>query len=232
MCWQYGNENCRHAALPAMQQIGKEKIMHTVAILSQKGGTGKTTLTLHLAVASEKANKQAVVIDLDPQASAAGWKDSRQDEAPVVVSVPSTRLPQALHAAYDGGANLALIDTAPHASEVALAAAEAADLVLIPCRAGILDLRAISTTARAVKLAGKRAYVVLNAVPPRASNILADARATVAVHNLQVAPLALQQRAAYAHALTAGQTAQEYEPEGKAAEEISRLYDWLKCELR
>ncbi len=205
--------------------------MFTVAILSQKGGTGKTTLALHLAVAAEKAGQLAAVVDLDPQASAAGWKDSRQAETPVVVSIPSTRLPQALEAARLGGAELAIIDSAPHSGEVALAAAEAADLVLIPCRAGILDLRAIGATARIVKLAGRRAFVVLNAMPPRAPNVLADARAAVAVHGLDVSPVSLQQRAAFAHSLTAGQTVHEYEPEGKASEEVTQLYAWLWAEL-
>jgi len=205
--------------------------MHTVAILSQKGGTGKTTLTLHLAVASERAGQATAVIDLDPQASAAGWKDGRSADAPVVVAVPPARLAKALDAARDGGAALALIDTAPHASDVALAAAEAADLVLIPCRAGILDLRAIGTTVRAVRLAGKPAYVVLNAMPHRAPNILSDARGAVAVHGLEVAPFTLQQRAALAHSLTAAQTAQEYEPGGKAAEEVTQLYNWLQAQL-
>jgi chromosome partitioning protein len=203
----------------------------TVAILSQKGGTGKTTISLHLAVAAQRAGQAVVVIDLDPQASAAGWKDSRSAENPIVVSVPASRLPQALKAATEGQADLVVIDTAPHASDVALAAAEAADLVLIPCRPGILDLRAIGTTARTVKLAGKRAFVVLNTVPPRASNVLADARAAVAVHGLDVAPIALQQRAAYAHSLTAGQTAQEYERVGKAADEIGELYAWVQSQL-
>lgn len=202
--------------------------MRTIAILSQKGGTGKTTISLHLAVAAQQAGQAAVVIDLDPQASSAGWKDSRSGEEPVVISVPASRLPHALQAAVDGGADLVIIDTAPHSGEVALAAAEVADLVLIPCRPGILDLRAIGSTARIVKLAGKPAYVVLNTVPPRASNVLADASAAVAVHGLSVAPVALQQRAAYAHALTAGQTAQEYERGGKAAGEIASLYKWLR----
>ncbi len=205
--------------------------MYTVAILSQKGGTGKTTLALHLAVAAEKAGQLAAVIDLDPQASAAGWKDSRQAETPVVVSVPATRLPHALEAARAGGAELALIDSAPHSGDVSLAAAEAADLVLIPCRPGILDLRAIGATARIVKLSGKRAFVVLNAMPPRAPNVLADARAAVAVHGLDVSPVSLQQRAPFAHALTAGQTVHEYEPNGRAAEEVTQLYAWLWDEL-
>jgi chromosome partitioning protein len=205
--------------------------MHVTAILSQKGGTGKTTLALHLAVAAAQDRRSVVVIDLDPQASASGWKDTRSQEAPVVVPTPSTRLAHALEAAHKGRADLVLIDTAPHSSDDALAAAEAADLILIPCRAAILDLRAIATTARIAKLAEKPAFVMLNAVPPRASQIVIDACKAVAVHDLKVAPVWLQQRAAYAHSLTAGKTAQEYEPDGKAAAEIERLYRWLKKEL-
>ena len=205
--------------------------MHVIALLSQKGGTGKTTLSLHLAVAAERTGHVAAVIDLDPQASAAGWKDSRLPETPVVVSIPATRLPQALDLARGAEAELVLLDTAPHSSDVALAAAEAADVVLIPCRAGILDLRAIGATARLAKIAGKPAYVVLNSLPPRATNVIADARDAVAVHGLEVAPVTIQQRAAFAHALTAGQTAQEYEPDGKAADEMAQLYAWLRTVL-
>jgi chromosome partitioning protein len=219
---------CQIASNTAKVKARGREPMYIVALLSQKGGTGKTTLSLHLAVAAEKAGQRAAVIDLDPQASSAAWKDSRESETPVVVSAPSTRLPQAIQAARDGGADLVLVDTAPHSGDVAMAAAEAADLVLVPCRAGILDLRAIGTTARIVKLADKKAYVVLNAVPPRASNILADARDAVAVHGLEVAPVALRQRAAYSHALTAGRTAQEYEPKGQAAKEVALFYQWLK----
>jgi chromosome partitioning protein len=217
-CWQCGN--------PA------RITMQTIAILSQKGGSGKTTLALHLAVAAEQAGKIAAVIDIDPQASAAGWKDSRTSETPVVVSIPAARLAQALEAARSAGADLALIDSAPHSSDVALAAAEAANFVLIPCRPGILDLRAIGTTARIVKLAGKQGFVVLNAMPPNAPNVLSDARAAVAVHGLDVAPVAVQQRAAFAHALTVGKTANEYDPKGKATEEISQLYQWLWGKLK
>lgn len=201
--------------------------MKVVAILSQKGGAGKTTLALHIAAAAVAAGKPCAVIDLDPQASAAGWKDTRPAESPVVVALPHSRLAAGLAAATEGGAKLCVIDTAPHAEAAAMAAARAADLILIPCRAGILDLRAIGTTAEFVKLAGKKAYVVLNALPPRATQILNDARQAVAVHGIDVAPVTLQQRAAYGHALTAGQTAPEYEPEGRAAEEIETLRKWL-----
>lgn len=205
--------------------------MKTVAMLSQKGGTGKTTLSLHLAVAGERRGKSVAVIDLDPQASAAGWKDSRSGETPVVISIPHSRLAQALQTAKEAGADLALVDTAPHSEAAAMAAARAADLILIPCRPGILDLRAIGTTADLVKLAGKPAFVVLNATPPRAVNLLADAREAVAVHGVDVAPVAIQQRAAFAHALTAGQTAEEYAPDSKAAEEVAALFDWMDDQL-
>ncbi len=129
--------------------------MKVVAILSQKGGTGKTTVSLHLAVAAERRAKSVAVIDLDPQASSAGWKDSRASDTPVVVSIPHTRLAQALQTAEEAGADLALIDTAPHSEAAAVAAAKAADLVLIPCRPGILDLRGNRQDGRAGDVGGE-----------------------------------------------------------------------------
>jgi len=202
--------------------------MKTVAILSQKGGTGKTTLAVHLAVAAERRDVPVAVLDLDPQASAADWKDSRAGESPSVTSIQSSRLGKALEVAESAGAALVVIDSAPHSADAAVAAAEVADLILIPCRAGILDLRAIATTARIVKVTGKPAFVILNAAPNRAPRLMEDAIAAVQQHGLAVAPVVIHQRSAYAHALTAGQTAEEYEPEGKAAEEIGELFTWLR----
>lgn len=205
--------------------------MRTIAIVSQKGGAGKTTLALHIATAAEASGLPSAIIDLDPQASAAGWGDSRQGEAPVVVALPYSRLSHGLQAASDGGAKLVVIDTAPHSDSVAIAAIKAADLVLIPCRAGILDLRAIVTTAELVANARKKAFVVLNAVPPRATQLLADAQTAIAQHGMDVAPVGLQQRAAFGHALTVGQTASEYEPGGRAAEEVDQVLAWLRLTL-
>lgn len=201
--------------------------MKTIAIISQKGGSGKTTLALHLAVAAEAAGKVTVLLDLDPQASATGWKDSRKGETPEIIALPSTRLARALQTASEEGFDLALIDTAPSTERDAATAARAADLVLVPCRAAILDLRAIGMTVELVKLTGKPAYAVLNAVPPHAARIEADAREAISGYGLSVAPCTLQHRAAYAHALTVGQVAQEYEPKGKAAGEVAELYKWL-----
>lgn len=203
--------------------------MKVIAIISQKGGAGKTTLALHLAVAAERDGKQAAIIDLDPQASATSWGDSRTSESPAVVSAQSSRLAKVLDAAREAGAEYVIIDTAPHSESSALAAARAADYILIPCRPAILDLRAIGNTIDLAKLAEKPAAVVLNAVPPRGS-IAHDATEAVNGYGVPVAPVQIGQRAAYQHALTLGQVAQEYEPGGKAAEEITNLYKWT-CEI-
>lgn len=199
--------------------------MKTIAILSQKGGAGKTTLALHLAVAAEQNKQQTAVIDIDPQASATSWGDSREDESPVVVSAQPARLAQVLEAAEEAGAAISIIDTAPHSESASLAAARAADLVLIPCRPAILDLRAIGNTIDLVNLAKAQACIVLNAVPPHGT-LGDDAEAAVSEYKIAVAPIRIGQRIAFQHALTLGQTAQEYEPQGKAAKEIRQLYKW------
>lgn len=205
--------------------------MKTIAMLSQKGGTGKTTLTLHLAVAAERDGLSAAVLDLDPQASASGWMDSRACHRPRVTSIPSSRLTKALQNAAQDGAALALLDTAPHSGEAAIAAAEAADLILIPCRPGILDLRAIAATAKIAKLVDKPAIVVLNHAPHRAPRIVEDVGHAIRQHGLTMAPFILHQRAAYAHALTVGQTAGEFEPDGRADQEIQDLLGWIRSML-
>lgn len=204
--------------------------MQVITILSQKGGAGKTTIALHLAVTAEVAGHSTAVIDLDPQASATAWGDSREAETPVVVSAQPARLAHVLEAARKAGAALAIIDTAPHSESSALAAARAADLILIPCRPAILDLRAIGNTIDLAKLAGKTPVVVLNTVPARGS-LAEDAAQAVAGYGVSIAPVHLGNRAAFQHALTAGQTAQEYEPTGKAAEEITQLYQWVCSQL-
>ncbi len=197
--------------------------MKTLAVISQKGGAGKTTLALHLAVAARIKKKTAAIIDLDPQASAANWGDSREDEYPAVVSAQPARLSKVLAAAKEAGAKLAIIDTAPHSESAALAAARASDLVIIPCRPAILDLRAIGSTVDLVNLAKAKACIVLNAVPSRGT-LAEEAVEAVSSYGVKVLPVRIGQRAAFVHALTAGKTAQEYEPNGKAAKEIKDLY--------
>jgi len=205
--------------------------MQTVAIISQKGGAGKTTLAVNLAAAAEKNGKSVLLLDLDPQASAAGWKDSRIAETPVVVAAPASRLSQFLETGRKSGADFAIIDTAPHSENAALEAARAADLVLIPCRAGILDIRAIQSSLNICRLAGKQAFVVLNALPAQGS--MAE-EAAAAIHQIggQMIGAGIVQRIAFNHAMTAGQGVVEYEPAGKAAAEIEAILNNVTKALR
>lgn len=205
--------------------------MKTIAILSQKGGAGKTTLAVHLAVAAEKDRKTTALIDLDPQASATSWGDSREQDTPIVISAQATRLPNILATATEQGADLALVDTAPHSEKAALQAARTSDLVLIPCRPAIFDLRAIGDTVELIKLAKVDAVIVLNGVPPR-GRLADEAIEAVSTYELPVLPVRIGQRAAFTHAVTVGQTAQEYEPSGKAAAEIKKLYKLTKQHVK
>ena len=200
--------------------------MKIVAIISQKGGAGKTTLAVHLATAAAAAGHTTAIIDLDPQATAASWGDRRTVAAPEVISGQAARLPALINSARQNGADFLVLDTAPNADQAVSLAARAADLVLIPCRAAAFDLEAIETTLMLAKAAMKPAYVVLNAVPPR-SSIGKEAAEGLAARRAQVAPHQLTHRAAFAHGVIDGRTAQEFEPQGKAAEEIEALYTWL-----
>lgn len=204
--------------------------MYTIAVLSQKGGAGKTTLAVHLAVEAERTGLTAAIIDLDPQASVTGWGDSRSQETPAVVSAQASRLRQVLDVAKRSGTKLAIIDTAPHSETAALAAAREADLILIPCRPAILDLRAIRHTVDLARMAGTPAAIVLNAVPSR-GGLAEEAVQAVAAYGVEVVPVQLGQRAAFVHCLTAGLGAQEFDPEGKAAAEVQRLLQWTLSKL-
>jgi chromosome partitioning protein len=200
--------------------------MKTIAVISQKGGSGKTTVAVHLAVAAATSGWTVAVIDLDPQGTAASWGDRRTADTPEVVSGHAVRLPALMAAAADNGADLLILDTAPNADQTASLAARAADLVLIPCRPAAFDLEAVGTTLLLAKTAGKPAYVVLNAVPPR-SSIAKEASAGLTGKGAQVGPHFLTHRAAFTHGVIDGRTAQEFEPNGKAGREIDQLYRWM-----
>ena len=201
--------------------------MHIVAIVAQKGGTGKTTLAVSLAVAATQAGRTAAIIDLDPQATASKWFDRREAESPAVVSAQAARLSHVLQAAGEAGADLVFIDTPPRAEQAAIAAVRAANLILIPCRPAIYDLETVTTTLDLISVSGaKPAAAVLNAVPPRGTK---HEQATDIIQDLKlpVCPASLGQRVAFDHASTLGQTAQEYDPRGKAATEIKQVYSFM-----
>ena len=200
--------------------------MHTIAVLSQKGGAGKTTLACALAAAAESAGHPAVLVDLDPQGTAATWSRLREADTPVVTATAVDRLAAVLEAARDAGAALAVVDTAPHVSDEAYQAARAADRVLIPCRAAAADLAAIGATVKLVQRTGTPATAVLNAAPVR-SPLVDQAREALDGYGIPTAPVVLHQRIDHVHAYTRGQAATEYAPRGKAAAELRQLFAWL-----
>ena len=200
--------------------------MYTIAVLSQKGGAGKTTLAVHLAVEAERSGLAAVIVDLDPQASATGWGDSRRQEAPAVVSAQASRLRQVLdcrpaeRSTSSPSLTRLRIRNRPHWPPPANA-----DLILIPCRPAILDLRAISHTVDLARIAAKPAAIVLNAVPPRGA-LGDEAVQAVEVYGVDVAPVPILAAGRF-RALHDGRAwAQEFEPDGKAASEIRHALRW------
>ncbi len=203
--------------------------MRTIALVSQKGGAGKTTLALHLSAAFWLAGSDVLVVDLDPQASATEWHDARENPMPHIESVQPARLAKVTSHAREIGTDLLLIDTAPHNEAAALDAARAADLVLVPCQPSIMDLRAMRKTVELLRLVKVPAFAVLNSVPSF-STIADEAAETIADGlGLPVCPVRIGDRVAYSRCLITGQVAQEIEPKGKAAIEIEQLHKWT-CE--
>jgi chromosome partitioning protein len=204
--------------------------MKVISVLMQKGGSGKTTLVESLAVAAKNAGQSVAVIDLDPQATACKWGDRRNAD-PVIISIQPARLANALKTAREGGADLVIIDTPPRAADAAMAAAQAADLILIPSRPTINDLETIATTHSLISGAAAKAKVavILNDIPPQGKQ-RQQAEDAIRDMGLPVCPVALGHRTAYTHAAAMGLTAQEYDRCGKAAEEIKQLYKFT-CKL-
>lgn len=208
--------------------------MKTIAILSQKGGAGKTTLAIHLAVAAHQTGSPVLIFDIDEQASAYKWFKRRQVAAatpvtPYVKTLQAVALEEALQVKH--GAELVLIDTPPSTNPGTLTAAELADLVLIPLKPTMLDLEAIPNTIRLAHLAGKEPLVILTMVEPQGS-LHEEFREKIRGLQIEVCPYSTGRRVAYHHGLIgAGQTALEYDPRGKAATEIRMLYRFLTKRL-
>lgn len=203
--------------------------MKILAIISQKGGVGKTTLATALAVAAEQDGQQVALFDLDEQASASFWGDVRQAETPFVRDVKVALLSRDLERARSAGTDLVILDCAPSQAAAQGVSAEA-DFVLIPTKPDILDIRSMRSTVKVMQSFGKRFGVVLTFCPPSGSEV-ADARKGIESIGAELAPVELGLRKAYARAQQEGLAAQEYEPEGKAAAEVKALYSYIHTVL-
>ncbi|MGQ7829006.1 AAA family ATPase [Altererythrobacter sp. Z27] len=207
--------------------------MPTIAIVSQKGGSGKTTLALHLAASATLAKKPACVIDTDPQATAAAWSDWRGDYFPLVVTSPPARLAKTIERAHQQDEiKIVVIDTPPHAEAAMREAIKAADLVLIPSRPRAFDLHALEAVAEMVEFAGKPAFVVFNAVPSGATRQIAEATEVAKAHGLKTCPIHFGERADFHRSSAKGEVAAEIDAEGKAAGEAAALWKWAARQLK
>jgi len=205
--------------------------MSTIAIISQKGGAGKTTLAIHLAATAERAGAISLIVDTDPQATASQWAEWRKGAAPEVIDGAPPRIAAKVAAAKAQGADFVVIDTPPHSDSAATRAIEVAELVLVPCRPSAFDLAAIRTTIQLARLVGKTAHVVFTAGSPNAPRIYDDARELVTGFGARCCPVILPDRAVYRHASAQGATVFELEPDGKAASELKQLQMWAREQL-
>jgi chromosome partitioning protein len=202
--------------------------MKTIGMIAQKGGSGKTTLSIHLAVQASLSGLKVLLLDTDPQGSAGAWWRRRSAEAPDLIQSQGDALEGLLDGAASRDYDLVVVDTAPHASDDARVCAELADWVCIPTRPAILDLDAIRPTTDLVSTIDVAAAIVLNACPPPTAygepHIVTEAREALSIYRIPVCPVAISQRVAFSHALIGGQSVTEYETAGKGALEIERLW--------
>lgn len=203
--------------------------MKILAIISQKGGVGKTTLATALAVAAERQGQAVAVFDLDDQATAAFWAECRAADTPPVQDVKLALLGRDLDRARNAGADLVILDCPPK-HDAAIVAAEPADFVLIPTKPALFDIRSMRATLKLMQSIGKRCGVVLTFCPVVGSQV-AEARQLVQEIGAELAPVDMHQRVAYQRAQEDGRTPQEYEPDGKAADEVKRLYSYIHTVL-
>jgi len=198
--------------------------MQTLAVMSQKGGAGKTTLVVHLAVEAHRRGIRVEIIDTDPQQSAGVWSRARGGDSPIVTHVQPTRLGPALDQRESAGVELVIVDTAPHAGPDAVDVARLSSRVLIPVRPGVFDLAAAKQTIAIVLEAGVDSMLVLSACPHRAPEV-GMAREALGLSGLPVAKTAIGDRRSFSRAIQTGRAVSEFEPDGKASDEIRALLD-------
>ena len=204
--------------------------MRVLALSSQKGGSGKTTLSGHLAVQAERAGAGPVcLIDIDPQGSLADWWNEREAEMPAFAQTTVARLQADLEILRQQGFKLAVIDTPPAITMAIQSVIQVAELILIPTRPSPHDLRAVGATVDLCERAGKPLIFVVNAATPKA-RITSDAAIALSQHGT-VAPITIHQRTDFAASMIDGRTVMEVDPKGRSAAEIAELWSYVSDRL-
>jgi chromosome partitioning protein len=199
-------------------------------LASQKGGTGKTTLSGHLAVEAHKAGVGPVaLIDTDPQGSLSHWWNARAAAEPLFVKVGPFELGEALQNLTQTGIKLAVIDTPPAITESISSVIGHADLVILPTRPSPHDLRAVGATVDIADRHGKPVLFVVNAATQRA-RITGEAAVALSQHGT-VAPVTLHHRVDFAASMVDGRTVGEVTAGSASAKEIQKLWIYVEGRL-
>lgn len=205
-------------------------VKRVIALFGQKGGSGKTTLAVHLAVAAQADGEAVLIIDTDPQESALAWGQCRAGKPPGVVAHSSDEVSEVVAKAPP--LTLFIVDCAPHATLGAAAAIREANLVLLPCRPTAFDLRAIVSTVSITEAMKKPAAFVLNGCPLRAPEI-AEAKAFLSSSYpyIPLIPTTIGDRRPYMRAVASGRAVTEFDAKSVAADEVRSLWKWVKYRL-
>jgi chromosome partitioning protein len=204
--------------------------MRIVAMVSQKGGVGKTTLGGHLAVEAERVGAGPVaLLDTDPQGSLAAWWNTRTAETPVFVKGDLGNLKPQLAELAATGYRLVIIDTPPAITENIRAVVQVADLVLIPTRPSPHDLRAVGATVDLVESTGKPMLFIVNGATTRA-RITGEAAVALSQHGT-VAPVTVHQRVDFAVSMIDGRTVGELDANSNSAREITDLWNYVNARI-
>ncbi len=200
--------------------------MRVLALASQKGGSGKTTLSGHLAVQAQRVGAGPVVlIDIDPQGSLSDWWNAREDEFPAFAQTTVARLAADLEILRQQGFRLAVIDTPPAITMAIQSVISVAELIVIPTRPSPHDLRAVGATVDLCDRVGKPLIFVVNAATPLA-RITSDAAVALSQHG-NVAPVIVHQRIDFATSMIDGRTVMEVDSSSRSAQEIAGLWSYV-----
>jgi chromosome partitioning protein len=208
----------------------KGKAMKIIVVASQKGGSGKTTLSGHLAVQAERSGAGPVaLVDTDPQGSLSDWWNARASSAPAFVTTSIDTLAQDLDDLKRDGIKLVIIDTPPAVTHAIVEVAKTADLVLIPVRPSPHDLAAAGTTVAIIESLRKPMVFVINSASPRA-RITGEAAIALSAHGT-VASTVIHQRTDFASSMIDGRTVMELPRSLRSTAEIENLWMYINSRV-
>jgi chromosome partitioning protein len=200
--------------------------MKALTFVTQKGGSGKSTLCISLAVAAREAGHSVCILEMDRQATVSDWLDHRTVEGPEVAQIDAAQLEPVMERLRESAFDFVFIDTPGVDSPGTLSAIRAADLCIIPCRPTPADLRAFKPTLAAIYRLEKKFAFVLNQTPPRSYRVR-DAADGLAV--LGILPdVNIVARTDHQDAIGLGLGVTELNPKGQAAAEVRKLWTWIE----